>query len=134
MKRLFRLAKASRFSAKALELARSARDAARKHPVATAAMAVTAGATAMGFVSPTDVMAWTAPASGSFAYDVYDIAVNKILNGPIGFVTGMGVMGAGGYFLANSRAGGFASGIPMILLGGALIKLDSIIQSLGYMI
>ena len=129
MKRLFRLAKANRFSAKALRLARSVGEAVRKHPTATAALAVSAAAATLG---TGDVLAWTTPAAGSFAYDVYDIAVNKILNGPIGFVTGMGIMGAGGYFIANSRAGGMAAGIPMILLGGSLIKLDSIITTLGY--
>ena len=130
MKRFFRLAKANRFSSRALKLARSVGEAVKKHPTATAALAVSAAAATLG---AGNVLAWTAPAAGSFAYDVYDIAVNQILNGPIGFVTGMGVMGAGGYFIANSRAGGMAAGIPMILLGGSLIKLDTITSSLGYM-
>lgn len=129
MKRLFRIARSNRCLAKALELARSAGEAVREHPTATAALAVSAAAVTLG---AGDVLAWTTPTTGSFAYDVYDIAVNKILKGPIGFVIGMGLMGAGGYFISNSRAGGMAAGIPSILFGGALIKLDSITSSLGY--
>jgi len=34
--------------------------------------------------------AFTAPAAGSFAYTVYDVAVTQILGGAIGFVAGVG--------------------------------------------
>ena len=34
----------------------------------------------------TNAMAMTVPAAGSFAYDLYDIGVNQILLGPIGFL------------------------------------------------
>ena len=124
--------KASRFLQKARGMTKDAQEAAKRHPVAVASLVVASIATAMGLVNPAEVMAWSTPAQNSFAYDVYDIAVNKLLNGPIGFVVGMSCMGAGGYFVANSRAGGMGAGIPMILLGGALIKLDSITNSLGY--
>lgn len=33
-----------------------------------------------------NAIAMTVPAAGSFAYDLYDIGVNQILLGPIGFV------------------------------------------------
>ena len=36
--------------------------------------------------------AMTTPAAGSFAYDLYDIAVTQILLGPIGFVAGVASM------------------------------------------
>ena len=75
--------------------------------------------------------AWTVPSTGTFAYDVYDIAVNKILNGPIGFVVGMGTMAAGGAAIVDRNRGGWGVGLPMLLFGGALIKLDSIVTTLG---
>ena len=31
----------------------------------------------------------TAPAAGTFAFDLYDVAVNDMLKGPVGFVGGM---------------------------------------------
>ena len=123
MKKLFKKARSNRYVKRISKFVRD-------NPTAVAAMAVTAAAC----VIPGEVLAWSAPSSGDFLYDIYDIAVNKMLNGPLGFIGGMGCIGAGGYFIANSRAGGMATGIPMILLGGTLIKLDSITQSLGYMI
>jgi len=132
MKRVFRKLRSNRYVRRAIEARKAAATFVKRHPAAVAGLVVAAGAAVLGL--PADVAAWNAPAQGSFAWDVYDIAVNKMLNGPIGFVAGMGAMGAGGYMIANSRAGGMASGIPMILLGGALVNLDSITQSLGYMI
>jgi len=132
MRRFFRIVRSNRFTKRFVRKFGRIAETARRNPGAVAALGVAAGAAVLGL--PADLLAWSAPTTGSFAYDIYDIAVNKILNGPIGFVTGMGCMGAGGYFIANSRAGGMASGIPMILLGGALIKLDTITQSLGMMI
>lgn len=73
----------------------------------------------------------TAPAAGSFAYDVYDIGVNKILKGPIGFVAGVVaiVMGA-----AAAIMGEIMYAIPAILGGGILLKADAVVTSLGAMI
>ena len=107
-------------------------NAVRENPAMVAGLAAAAGAVALG--TPHAVLAWTAPTTGSFAYDVYDVAVNKILKGPIGFVTGMGTMAAGGYTIANPRSGGAAVGVPMLLLGGALVKLDTITSSLGFLV
>ena len=39
-----------------------------------------------------NAMAMTVPAAGSFAYDLYDIGVNQILLGPIGFIAGVACM------------------------------------------
>jgi len=36
--------------------------------------------------------AFTTPAAGSFMYDIYDIAVEKLLKGPAGFVAGVGAI------------------------------------------
>ena len=39
------------------------------------------------------------PAAGSFAFDIYDVAVNQVLNGPIGFTGGVAAMAMGGMML-----------------------------------
>jgi len=73
-------------------------------------------------------LAVTAPTSGTFAYDVYDIAVNKILNGPIGFVGGTAAMAIGAVAAIQQRV--FAA-VPAILGGAMLLKANSILSSLG---
>ena len=78
--------------------------------------------------SAQDLLAITAPASGTFAYDIYDIAVNSILKGPIGFVGGLGAIVFGA---VNAIRGQVLPAIPSILGGAALIKADSIVTSLG---
>jgi hypothetical protein len=75
-----------------------------------------------------DAFAIGAPATGSFAYDVYDIAVTKILKGPIGFVGGLGAVAYGAALAIQQRIGG---AIPALLGGGVLLKADEIVASLG---
>jgi hypothetical protein len=68
------------------------------------------------------------PASGTFAYDLYDIAVNKILKGPIGYVGGMAAMVVGAISLIGGR---ILTAVPCVLGGAALLKADTLIQGLG---
>lgn len=77
--------------------------------------------------------AWAinAPAAGSFAFDVYDIGVNKILNGPIGFVGGVGAMVVGAVMAVQQKIFG---AIPCILGGGVMLNADNLVTSLGMMI
>ncbi|MEM3771631.1 MAG: hypothetical protein QXW80_04925 [Candidatus Micrarchaeia archaeon] len=73
-------------------------------------------------------VAITTPSQGSFAYDLYDIVVEKLLKGPAGFVAGCGAVIYGAASLIMGRI------LPAVLgiAGGALlIKADSIAQSLG---
>lgn len=74
------------------------------------------------------VMAITAPASGDFAYDIYDIGINSIMKGPIGFVIGSGCIALGGWSALKQN-------IPMAVgsaLGGAaILKCDTLVTSLG---
>ena len=70
----------------------------------------------------------TAPAAGSFAYDVYDIGVNKILKGPVGFVGGVAAIVIGA--IAAIRAQ-IMLAIPAILGGAVILKADTITTSLG---
>ena len=80
-------------------------------------------------VIPAALYAWTTPASGSFAYDVYDIAINKIAKGPVGFVAGAASL-AGSIFAAT-RSAWITSGC-LAVGAGLIYKLDTIAQSLGF--
>ncbi|MCJ7600401.1 MAG: hypothetical protein MUO63_02740 [Desulfobulbaceae bacterium] len=77
------------------------------------------------------VFAMVTPAAGSFAYDLYDIAVNEILLGPIGFVAGVASM-AFAAILAIRQMILPAAGV---VLGGAfLLSADTVVQSIGALI
>jgi len=78
-----------------------------------------------------DAFAVTAPVTGSFAYDVYDIAVNEILKGPVGFVCGCGAIAFGAFSAIRSQ---IFPALAATLGGGALIKSDEIVTSLGMLI
>jgi len=78
------------------------------------------------------VWAWTAPATGDLAYDIYDVVVNDIVQGPIGFAAGVGMLAFGAYLLAARSM--IFQGIAPILAGVALIKSDTIIQTLGWLV
>ncbi|HDV8101519.1 conjugative transfer protein TraE (plasmid) [Escherichia coli] len=73
------------------------------------------------------VFAFTTPSTGSFGYNVYDIAINKIASGPIGFVGGAWLIAMG----STKMNEGWTRALPFILAGSCLIKLDEITQSLG---
>lgn len=75
--------------------------------------------------------ALTQPAAGDFAYTVYDIAINKIMGGPIGFVIGFGII-AFAIFLATKQQ--IIPAIVSLVAGAALIKADAIVASLGAVI
>ena len=75
-----------------------------------------------------NAMAFTVPTSGSFAYDLYDLAVNQILKGPVGFVAGIGFMILCVFAIARQMV------LPAILClfaGVILIKADAIVVTLG---
>lgn len=79
----------------------------------------------------TSVQGMTTPAAGSFAYDLYDIGVNQILLGPIGFVGGCGVMVLAGILAIRQMLLPAAGAV----LGGAfMLKADSVVQSVGALI
>ncbi len=80
------------------------------------------------FVFAGSAFAVTAPGTGSFAYDLYDIAVNKLLKGPAGFVAGAGAIIYGAASLIMGR---IAPAVLGILGGALLIKADAITESLG---
>lgn len=72
-----------------------------------------------------------APAAGSFAYDVYDIGVNQILRGPIGFVGGVVAIVIGAVFAIQGEV---MYSVPAILGGAVMLRADTVVTSLGAII
>lgn len=74
-----------------------------------------------------NAMAFTAPAAGDFGYEFFDIAFNKILFGPIGWVGGGFLIALGLSVLKQS----WIQCIVCILGAAGLIKLQSLMTTLG---
>lgn len=82
-------------------------------------------------MSAANALAMAVPAAGSFAYDLYDIGVNQILLGPIGFTGGVGVMAIAAILAIRQMILPAACAV----LGGAfLLKGDAVVQTLGAII
>ena len=78
-----------------------------------------------------NAMAMAVPAAGSFAYDLYDIGVNNILLGPIGFIAGVACM----VFAAILAIRQMILPAAGVVLGGAfLLKANTVVQTIGGMI
>jgi hypothetical protein len=71
--------------------------------------------------------AFTAPAAGDFGYDVYDIVVNQILNGPIGFIGGLFLI----VFGATQIMKNWVMTILCIIAGTVLIRAEALVVTLG---
>ena len=93
----------------------------RTTPVALLAILLQAG----------NALAMTVPASGSFAYDLYDIGVNHILLGPVGFTGGVACMCVAA-ILAIRQMILPAAGV---VLGGAfLLRANTVVETIGALI
>ena len=78
-----------------------------------------------------NALAMTVPTSGSFAYDLYDIGVNQILLGPIGFVGGCAAMVVAAILAVRQMLLPAACAV----LGGAfMLKADSVVASIGALV
>ena len=86
---------------------------------AAGAMLLAAG-TASAFIAT--------PTAGTFAYDIYDVAVNQILNGPIGFTGGAAAMVLGGMMAIQQK---IALALPCLLGGAMLMTADTMTSTLG---
>lgn len=78
-----------------------------------------------------NAMAMTAPGTGTFAYDLFDIGINQILKGPIGFVAGVACMVLAAVLAVRQML------LPAVcsVLGGAfLLKADSVVETIGAII
>jgi hypothetical protein len=82
-------------------------------------------------VMPALALAWTTPAAGSFAYDIYTIGVTNILQGPIGFVAGVASVLIGAIAAITGR---IMFALPAILGGAAIITAPTIVNSMGAVI
>lgn len=87
------------------------------------------GATCLIAASRAD--AFNAPAAGTFAFDIYDIGINQILKGPIGFAAGVGSMVAASVMAIRQM---LLPAAATVLGGAFLLKADSVVASLGAMI
>ena len=77
-----------------------------------------------------DVFAITTPAGG-FAQDVYDVVVTDMLQGPVGFVAGVGAIAFGAYSAVTSR---ILPAVSAIGGGAILLKADDIVSSMGMLV
>lgn len=92
---------------------------------------VSAVVVAACLMASANAMAMAVPAAGSFAYDLYDIGVNQILLGPIGFIAGVACM----VFAAILAIRQMILPAAGVVLGGAfLLKADSVVQTIGAVI
>jgi len=82
-------------------------------------------------LSASNAMAFTAPAAGSAFYDFYDVIVNMMLKGAMGFAGGVILFAMSAYFFSQSEIlRGILSAIGCILF----LKADSIVTSFGAII
>ena len=77
------------------------------------------------FVPP--AFAFTAPTAGDFLYDAYDIAFNKILFGPGGWIGG-GILMAIAFQLLRTA---WVQSLMCLLAAAGIIKLQSLMETLG---
>ncbi len=73
----------------------------------------------------------TTPVLGDFAYDLYDIGVNKVLKGPAGFVGGIAGMVMAAILLIRQQ---ILPAAATVLGSAFLLKADAIITSLGALV
>jgi hypothetical protein len=71
------------------------------------------------------------PESGAFGYELYDLAINDILDGPIGFLGGTAAIVMGGYFAIRQQ---IMQSLPCIIGGGAILNADSLVNGLGLLL
>ena len=77
---------------------------------------------------PTLSFAFTAPASGSFAFSVYDLFMNEILTGAIGFVIAAGLVLYALFWAVRSNVFGT---IVCAIAAGLIIFIEDVVISLG---
>ena len=82
----------------------------------------------MATVFASSAMAFTAPAAGTAFYDFYDVIVNMMLRGAMGFAAGVILFGMAAYYFSQSEIlRGILSAVSCILL----LNADSIVTSFG---
>ena len=77
---------------------------------------------------PAVASAFQAPASGSFAYSVYDLFMNEILTGAIGFTIAAGLVLYAIFWAVRSNVFGT---IVCAICAGLIIFIEDVVISLG---
>ena len=77
---------------------------------------------------PVVASAFQAPASGSFAYSVYDLFMNEILTGAIGFTIAAGLVLYAIFWAVRSNVFGT---IVCAICAGLIIFIEDVVISLG---
>lgn len=85
---------------------------------------------ALGMLLAGPAGAFAVPAAGSFGYDIYDLVVNQILAGPIGFVGALALIVWGATKLTTN----WMLCIMCIIAGTVLIRASAIVQTLGALV
>lgn len=85
-----------------------------------------AAAFVLSTIAPS-AMAFTAPTAGDFAYDVYDIVVNSMLGGPIGFIGAIALIVWG----ATKVMTNWMITVLCVISGTIIIKADALVATLG---
>ena len=85
---------------------------------------------AVSFLFAGLALAFTAPAAGDFGFDVYDIAITQIAGGPVGYV-GAAALVLFGFTQIMTR---WMITLGCIIAATVIIKLDAMIQTLGFTI
>jgi hypothetical protein len=67
------------------------------------------------------------PAAADLGFAIYDVVVNDILNGPIGFVGGVLLIVFGAVNITKS----WMLAVACVISGSAVIQADTIVTSLG---
>lgn len=75
-----------------------------------------------------DAWAFTAPTSGSLLYDAYDMVVNKMFKGALGYVICFAALAYGLYCLFTIKIAQF---LCSFVGAGLLWNLESIVTSMG---
>lgn len=83
---------------------------------------------AVGLCIPHIAAAFTAPSSGSFAYDVYDITTNKIVRGAVGYAAAIAIGAWGVYNIARTEVG---PGVAKLAGAGLLAVLTNVVNTMG---
>lgn len=74
--------------------------------------------------------AYTTPTTGDPGYEMYDLVINKGLDGPIGFVFGAWLLvNAGGNIGTNPKMAALQA-----IGGGMLIKAEAVANTLGFLV
>lgn len=75
-----------------------------------------------------DASAWNVPTAGDTFFDVYDIVVNDLLQGPVGFTAAVSAIVVGVVSLMKAN---YAVAVPSIVAGGLLSNVEGITTTLG---